>query len=256
MTPPEVKVSAARAVIRGDRGSMEERGPFHLAVGRGEFMALIGPRGSGKSTLLRMIAGLVPLSAGEIHVAGSAVVSPLTDIGIVFEKPLLLEWRTALENVLLQAEIRGLDHNSSVVRARRLMVILGLGGIEDRKPNDLAPGMAVRVALCRALLHDPPLLLLDNPFHTLDPLEREQIVSDIQRLGLTPAATILFATHLPAEAVQLSDRVAVLSPGGSVQHCLTIDLPRPRRFDRATTPRITEYCNSIRTLLYAQGTLR
>ena len=256
MTPPEVTVSAACAVIRKGDGDDEVRGPFDLEVRSGEFLAVLGPRGSGKSTLLRMVAGLLPLSSGEIRVAGRKVVSPQTDIGIVFEKPLLLEWRTALENVLLQTEIRGMDRNASVEQARRLLVMLGLEGFETRKPHDLPPGMAVRVALCRALVHNPTLLLLDDPFHDLDPLEREQIAPDLQRLGLTPGTTILFATHLPAEAVQLSDRVAVLSPGGCIQQCLTIDLPRPRRFDRATTPRISEYCSSIRTLLHAQGTLQ
>ncbi len=256
MTPPEVVVKAASTVIRKDDRDTEVCGPFDLEVGSGEFLALLGPGGSGKSTLLRMIAGLLPLSSGEIRVGGRKVVSPQTEIGVVFEKPFLLEWRTALENVLLQAEIRGLDLHSSVDRARRLLVMLGLAGFERRKPRNLAPGMAVRVALCRALVHDPDLLLLDDPFHDLDPLEREQIASDLQRLGLTPGTTILLATHSPAEAVRLSDRVAVLSPGGRIQQCLTIDLPRPRRFDKTTTPHITEYCSSIRTLLHAQGTLR
>ncbi len=255
MAPPEVIVSNAAVIVRTADGDTATRGPFNLSIRGGEFLALLGPAGSAKSTIVKMIAGLMPVSAGEVRIGSHRVESPQLNLGIVFETPLLMGWRTALENVLLQAEVRGLDRHSSVDQARRLLAMLGLSGCESLLPHMLSPGMAVRVAVCRALVHDPPILLMDDPFRDLDPLDREQIATDIQRLSLSPRTTVLLATRLPTEAVQLSDRVAVLSPEGRVQQYFSIELPRPRRLDKAMTPVISECCSAIRTLLQAQGTL-
>jgi len=255
MSAPEIKVRAAITITRSRDGSNRTRGPFDLGVRSGEFLAILGPEGSGKSTLLKLVAGLLTLSSGEIRMVGDPWSPFHPGIGFVFAQPYLLPWRTVLQNVLLQAEIRGLDPKTSTEQAQRLLTMLGLNGQEQRLPYELSVAAAVRAGLCRALVHDPALLLMDDPFRSLDPLDREQIASDIQRLALSPRRTVLLATSLPTEAVQLADRVAVMAPNGNVQHYLSIELPRPRRLDKATTPQITEYCTSIRLLLHAQGTL-
>ena len=230
-------------------------GPIDLAVRRGEFVTLLGPGDCGKGTLLKMIAGLCPPAAGEIWLAGRKVDGPQHNLGIVFRNSVLLPWRTLLQNVMFQAEMRELDLQHSLLRARRLLGILGLSRSEHCYPPQLLPHEAQRASICRALIHDPPLLLMDDLFHMLDPLAREQLVLDMQRLPANPDLTTILTTSQITESVQLSDRVAVLSPQGSILHILAIDLPRPRRLDKEATPRIGLYCNDIRTLFHAHGVL-
>jgi NitT/TauT family transport system ATP-binding protein len=167
-----------------------------------------------------------------------------------------MEWRTALENVMLQAEVRRLDRRRYTEQARRLLVLLGVEGNEYLKPHELTIPLQVRVSLCRALLPSPSLLLMHDPFRWLDPLNREQVTIDLQRMMLTPAMTVILATPQIMEAVQLSDRVGVMSADGRIIQYLSIDLPRPRRLDKATVPQFMEYCSVIRTSLQAQGLLR
>jgi NitT/TauT family transport system ATP-binding protein len=255
MAAPEIKVRAATTITPSRDGTNRKRGPFHLEVRGGEFLAILGPAGSGKSTILKLIAGLLRLTSGQIQIAGDPWSPVHPGIGFVFARPYLMPWRTVLQNVLLQAEIRGLDGRKSREQAYTLLTMLGLNGEGDRMPHELPPAAAVRTGMCRALVHNPTLLLLDDPFRSLDPLNREQIAADLQRLSLNPRMTVLLATCLPAEAVQLADRVAVMAPDGTVQQYLSIELPRPRRLDKATTPQIAEYCNSIRLLLHAHGVL-
>ncbi len=253
---PGIEMSRALGDIRGPERSREVRGPFDLEVKAGEFFSVVGPDGCGTNTAIRMIAGLVPLESGEITVGGEKVESPRTDIGVAYAEPSLMEWRTALENIMLQAEIRRLDRRKFSEQARRLMVLLGVDGCEHLKPHQLTESQRVRVSLCRAPLPGPSALLLHDPFRRLDPLSREQIVIDLQRLMLTPRITVVLATTHIMEAVQLSDRVGVMSVGGSILQYLTIELPRPRRQDKATAPQLMEYCSVIRTSLQAQGVLR
>jgi NitT/TauT family transport system ATP-binding protein len=255
MPAPEITVRAASTTTRSRDGSTRIRGPFDLDVHSGEFLAILGPAGSGKSTLLKLTAGLLKLTAGQVQMLGDPWNPVHPGIGFVFSRPYLMPWRTLLQNVLLQAEIRCLDDKTSREQAYRLLAMLGLGGEERRMPHELSPAAAVRAGLCRALVHDPSLLLMDDPFRFLDPLDREQIAVEIQRLALIPRMTVVLATCLPNEAVQLADRVAVMAPDGTILQYLSIDLPRPRRLDKATTPQITEYCTSIRLLLHAHGGL-
>ncbi len=231
-------------------------GPVSLQVARDEFLSIVGPKGCGKSTLIRMIAGLVPVTSGKMEVAGFDPNVELPPFGVVFQYPTLFDWRTAMQNVLLQAELRGLDARRSEERAQHLLSMLGASGFASQRPRTLPPEIAQAVSICRALVHDPPILLLDDPFGMLDPLTRERLATDLQRLWLSSRKTVLLVTAHIREAIQLSDRVAVMSSApGRIVETIAIDLPRPRRMDKATTPAIADYCNRVRTILQAQGVL-
>src|SRR5262245_54396279 len=191
----------------------------------GEFVSVVGPSGCGKSTLLLMVAGLIRITSGTITIGDIQVTKPYTDLGIVFQEPVLLDWRKVLGNVLIQAEIRkGMDKKRLRARAQELLDLVGLNGFEDRYPFELSGGMRQRVSICRALLHDPPLLLMDEPFGALDALTRDQLNLDLQSIWLGSEKTVMFVTHSISEAVFLSDRVAVFSPRpGRVVEMLDID---------------------------------
>ena len=247
-------VSKTYAASDGQVHAVEQ---VSLDVPDGEFLSILGPSGCGKSTLMLMIAGLLAPSSGEIRVAGHPVTRPQTDVGIVFQSPVLLDWRTVIRNVLLQVEARGLDLQSHRSKARELLRAVGLEGFEDRYPFELSGGMRQRAAICRALIHDPPLLLMDEPFGALDALTREQMRLDIERLWLERRKTVVFITHSIPEAVLLSDRVVVMSPRpGRVDGVLDIDLPRPRRLEVQESPRFAAYQKSITDLFRARGVLR
>jgi NitT/TauT family transport system ATP-binding protein len=228
-----------------------------LEVASGEFVSVLGPSGCGKSTLLLMIAGLLAPSGGEIRVAGHPVTRPQTDVGIVFQSPVLLDWRTVVRNVLLQAEARGLDLAEHRLKAMDLLRAVGLEGFEERYPFELSGGMRQRAAICRALIHDPPLLLMDEPFGALDALTREQMRLDIERLWMERRKTVVFITHSIPEAVLLSDRVVVMSPRpGRIDGVLHIELPRPRRLEVQESHRFADYLKAITDLFRARGVLR
>jgi NitT/TauT family transport system ATP-binding protein len=228
-----------------------------LEVSQGEFVSILGPSGCGKSTLLLMIAGLLPPSTGEIRVGGQPVRRPQTDVGIVFQSPVLLDWRTVIRNVLIQVEARGLDLAAYRPRAQALLRSVGLEGFEERYPFELSGGMRQRAAICRALIHDPPLLLMDEPFGALDALTREQMRLDIERLWLERRKTVLFITHSISEALLLSDRVVVMSPRpGRIDGIFPVDLPRPRRLDVQESARFAESLKRITELFLARGVLR
>jgi NitT/TauT family transport system ATP-binding protein len=200
-----------------------------LSIGEREFVSLLGPSGCGKSTLLSLIAGLIQPTSGEVRIEGRAVTSPYTNIGIVFQNDLLLDWRTVLGNVLVQFEMRGQDSRPHLERARALIASVGLADFESKYPWELSGGMRQRVAICRALIHDPPLLLMDEPFGALDALTREQLQVDLQRIWQSTRKTVVFVTHSIGEAVFLSDRVVVMTPRpGKIKQILPIELPRPR----------------------------
>jgi NitT/TauT family transport system ATP-binding protein len=200
-----------------------------LDIRRGEFLSILGPSGCGKSTLLMMIAGLIAPSQGSIEVAQRPVDKPLTDVGIAFQQDLLFDWRTVLGNILLQADIRGLDRAWAREKALILLERVGLKGFEHRRPWELSGGMRQRVAICRALLHDASVLLMDEPFGALDALTRDHMNLHLQNLWLADRPTAIMVTHSISEAVFLSDRVIVLSARPGTLVCeLPIDLPRPR----------------------------
>jgi NitT/TauT family transport system ATP-binding protein len=228
-----------------------------LAQRQGEFLSILGPSGCGKSTLLMLAAGLLPASNGVVTVRGKRVDAPRTDIGIVFQSPVLLEWRTALGNIMLQAEARRLERKSAERRARELLAAVGLTGFEAKYPDELSGGMRQRVSICRALIHNPLQLLMDEPFGALDALTRDQLVLDLQRLWNDTRMTVLFITHSVAEAIFLSDRIVVMTPRpGRIDRVIDIDLPRPRTLAMRESPEFNSYNRQILDLLLASGVLR
>ena len=238
-------------------GEVHALNNISFAQRRGEFLSHVGPSGCGKSTLLMIAAGLVAPSSGAVRVSGRSVGRPRTDIGIVFQSPVLLEWRTALGNVMLQAEARKMDREEAETRARSLLASVGLTGFEDKYPHELSGGMRQRVSICRALIHDPAHLLMDEPFGALDALTRDQLVLDLQALVSERQMTVLFITHSIAEAVFLSDRVVVMTPRpGCIDRIIDIKLPRPRTLAMRETPEFAEYSRQILDLFLARGVLR
>jgi NitT/TauT family transport system ATP-binding protein len=223
----------------------------------GEFIVVVGPSGCGKSTLMRLVAGLHPVTSGSITVEGRVVDGPVTDVGIVFQSPILLDWRNTLDNVLFQVDMRGLPVDEYRERALGLLRQVGLQDFADRYPHELSGGMRQRAAIARALLHDPPLLLMDEPFGALDALTREQMRLDLEQLWLTARKTVLFITHSVDEAVLLADRVLVMSPlPGRVVRELAIELPRLRGLEARRDQRFFDYCDEINEIFFRQGVLR
>ena len=222
-------------------------------VADGEFVTVVGRSGCGKSTLLKITSGLLPATAGAVRVGGAPVKGPLTNIGFVFQAPVLLAWRRALDNVLLQIEARGMDVAAYRRRALDLLELTGLKGFENKYPNELSGGMQQRVSISRALIHDPPLLLMDEPFGALDAITRDEMNLELLHIWQEAKKTVLFITHSIAEAVFLGDRVVVMTPRpGKVDDILTIDLPRPRATAMRDDPRFIDYVKKIRERLGVQ----
>ena len=227
-----------------------------LSIKRTEFVAIVGPSGCGKSTLMRLIAGLTMPTAGTITIEGKVVSEAITNLGIVFQKPVLLDWRTVFKNVLLQVEMRGLNPADYEDRAHELLESVGLANFEDRYPYELSGGMQQRTAIVRALIHDPPLLLMDEPFGALDALTREQMRIDIEELWLATKKTVLFITHSIDEAVLLADRVVVSSPRpGKIETIIDIGLERPRGLAARKTPEFEQAVDKITNIFLARGVL-
>ena len=217
-----------------------------------EFVALVGPSGCGKSSLLKLIAGLIPASSGVIRVNGRPINGPTASIGIVFQSPLLMAWRTVLENVLLQIDIRNLRVADYRAPARDLIRLVGLDGFEDAHPHQLSGGMQQRVGLCRALIHDPDLLIMDEPFGALDAMTRELMNAELQRIWIERQKTVLFITHSISEAVYLADRVLVMSPRpGRLVGEIIVDLPRPRTVATTELPAFVHLTREVRRHLNA-----
>ncbi|WP_241024148.1 ABC transporter ATP-binding protein [Burkholderia sp. Ac-20365] len=226
--------------------------PFHalkevdIEVNAGEFISIVGPSGCGKSTLMLMVAGLLKRSQGEILVGGKAVTKPITDVGIAFQDHLLLDFRTALENVMLQADIRGLPKKKIEARAKELFEQLRLTHAMQKYPHQLSGGMRQRVSLVRTLVHDPSVIFMDEPFGALDALTRLQVRMDLEALWLRRRPTVLFITHSVEEAVGLSDRIFVMSPSpGEVVDEIVVDLPRPRPIVLGDAPEFAAYVERI-----------
>ena len=219
-------------------------------VRKGEFVSIVGPSGCGKSTLLKIILGVVGYSGGEVRLAGKLVKGPQLGAGMVFQTAALPPWRRVLDNVLLPIEVLGLPRRDHLEKARGLLAMVGLTGFERKLPHELSGGMQQRVSICRALIHDPGLLLMDEPFGALDALTREVMQSELLRIWAETHKTVLFVTHSIDEAVLLSDRVIVMSARpGKVVEDLKIELPRPRGADARSLPLFQDYAQRLRRLL-------
>ncbi|KID28227.1 ABC transporter ATP-binding protein [Prauserella rugosa] len=202
-----------------------------MRVEPGEFVSIVGPSGCGKSTLLKLSSGLLKPSTGDVRLFGERVDGPRKDIGYVFQKAALLEWRSARKNILLQAEMRNMPSKEAAARADELIEMTGLSGFEDALPHELSGGMQQRVALCRALLHRPPVLLMDEPFGALDALTREQMNVELRRIWQETGTTVLLVTHSIAEAVYLADQVVMISARpGTVAGVIDVNLPVERDY--------------------------
>ena len=225
-----------------------------LEIGDRELVTLVGPSGCGKSTLLKLVAGLVPPSRGQIRVREQPVTGPFPDVGFVFQQPVLLPWRSVLDNVLFSVEMLGLDLRQYRKPAGDLLELTGLAGFETKYPRELSGGMQQRVAICRALLPDPSLLLMDEPFGALDEITRERMQAELLSIwgDAGTATTVIFVTHSIPEAVFLADRVVVMSPRpGRVARVLRVDLPRPRTMELEFDPRFKAHSDEIRSLIFA-----
>jgi len=253
---PYVAIAGVTKTYRRARRETHALARVDLTIRQGEFMAIVGPSGCGKSTLLRLVAGLHLPTTGEVHVDGARVDRPQTNLGIVFQSPVLLDWRTALDNVLMQIELRGGELRAYRDRALTLLDQVGLRDFADRYPYELSGGMRQRVAIARALIHDAPLLLMDEPFGALDALTREQMRLDLEALWLATRKTVLFITHSIDEAVLLADRVVVMSPRpGSIERIIDVALPRPRGLDARRAPEFVRVAQEITDIFLARGVL-
>lgn len=228
--PSYVELRGVRKIYPSGGGAIEALSDITVDIRQGEFLTILGPSGCGKSTLLKCIAGLQDISGGTIRIRGEVVRSAPAGLGVVFQRDLLLDWRTVTDNILLSVEFLGLRRRDFVERTRQLLDRFGLGAYGHRYPWELSGGMRQRVAICRALLDNPDFLLMDEPFGALDAMTRDDLNIELQRLWLADRKTVLFITHSIAEAVLLSDRVLVMNRNpGRIAREFVIDLPRPRR---------------------------
>jgi NitT/TauT family transport system ATP-binding protein len=229
---PDIEAQAVSLVYRSPRGDVQSLRDIDLAIEGGEFVSIVGPSGCGKSSFLKLVAGLHPPTGGVVRVMGEPVVRPPSGIGMVFQSPVLLQWRRVLGNVLFPADVLGRPRSESIEVARSLIALVGLEGFENRYPFELSGGMQQRVALCRALVNQPGILLMDEPFAALDAMTRDQMAFELQRISQQMRTIIVFVTHSIAEAVMLSDRVVVMSPRpGRILRVYDVPLPRPRDYD-------------------------
>ena len=251
MAEPFIHLAGVKKVYRTRRSEFLAVSEVTFDVAAGELVALVGPSGCGKTTLLKILAGLHPHDAGEVRIGSAAQpFDPSRDIGMVFQQPLLLKWRRVLDNVLLPAEILGLPLAASRERARDLLALVGLAGAEDKRPYELSGGMQQRAAIARSLIHDPKLVLMDEPFGALDALTREKMNLELLRIWQESRKTIVFVTHGISEAVFLGSRVVVFTAGPArMADNFTIELPYPRTLDIKTHEAFGAYTRRIYKLL-------
>ncbi|MBV9891390.1 MAG: ABC transporter ATP-binding protein [Rhizobacter sp.] len=225
-----------------------------VAIEQGSFVSIVGPSGCGKSTLLRIVAGLLDYQQGSVSLDGQAIRGTRRDVGFVFQSSILLPWRTVLENVMLPAEVLNLDMRRARERAMQLLHMVRLDGFEDKLPRQLSGGMQQRASIARALLHDPKILLMDEPFGALDALTRERMNLELQRIWAESGKTVILITHSIPEAIFLGDTVLVMTPRpGSIERVIRVDLPRPRTMQAMAAPEFGRIAGEIRELFAHTG---
>ncbi|WMD21042.1 ABC transporter ATP-binding protein [Achromobacter seleniivolatilans] len=252
--PGFLELDQVNRIYESPRGALHALKDVSLSIQEGEFISIVGPSGCGKSTLLKCIAGLERASSGSLTLQGQIITEPPRNMGVVFQRDLLLEWRNILDNVLLAAEFHDQKPRDLEPRARELLALFGLGQFLERYPRELSGGMRQRVSICRALLLDPQLLLMDEPFGALDPFTRDELNAELQRTWLATGKTVVFITHSIAEAVYLGTRVVIMGRGpGRIEDVVPIGIERPRGLDVRETPAFVDCVRQIRDTFRALG---
>jgi NitT/TauT family transport system ATP-binding protein len=247
--PPMLDVRGLGVTYASTRGPFKAVENFSLCIGQGEFVSVLGPSGCGKSTVLSIVAGLLKATTGDVRIAGTPVAGPRRDVGVVFQQANLLPWKSVIDNILLPITAMRLPVADYRLRAEQLLDFVKLSKFRDHYPHELSGGMQQRVGIARALIHNPKLLLMDEPFAALDAMTRERMAVELQHIWSGTDKTVLFITHSIPEAVMLSDRVVVMSPvPARVVEDVKVDLDRPRTVETMAQPRFAEACNYLRKL--------
>jgi len=242
-----IEMRGVSKTYRTADGDVPSLRPIDFTVGEGEFVVVVGPSGCGKTTLLKMLAGLLQPTSGEVLVEGKSITKPHGGVGVVFQTALLLPWRNVLSNVMMPVEVKGLPRGKYEQRALDLLKMTGLHGFERKLPWQLSGGMQQRVSICRALVHDPKIVLMDEPFGALDAMTRERMNVELQRIQRETGKTVLLITHSIPEAVFLADRVMVMSARpGNIAAVYDVPLPRPRTLDVMADPVFVEMTQKVR----------
>ena len=256
MAPILLQAESLSITYVSSRGPVRALESLSATLRQGEFLSVLGPSGCGKSTLLKVVAGLLRPTSGKVMLAGEEIRGPRPDVGIVFQQPTLLPWQTVLDNVLLPVRTLRLDRTKGRERALELLKLVGLEEFNRHYPHELSGGMQQRVGIARGLVHDPNLLLMDEPFAALDAMTREFMMEELQRIWMAARKSVVFITHSIPEAVFLSDRIVVLSNRpASVLREIEVDLPRPRTLDTMASPAFANYTNQLRALFAGQSRL-
>ncbi|MEN9885871.1 MAG: hypothetical protein RL758_449 [Pseudomonadota bacterium] len=252
MSVPRLSIDRLTVTYASARGPLTALQELSFQVDEGEFVAVLGPSGCGKSTLLNIASGLLTPSKGRVAIQGDSVTSPRRDVGIVFQQPTLLPWKTVLENVLVPMQAMGLAVAPHMARAKELIRLVRLDGFENHYPYELSGGMQQRVGIARGFMHDPQLLLMDEPFAALDAMTREHMTDELQAMWMQSGKSVLFITHSIPEAVYLADRVVVLSARpGTVLDVVDVPIARPRRLETLGSPEFNAICNRLRAFFRA-----
>lgn len=252
--PPLIALEGLAKVFRTLAGdSIVALCDVSLAIDEEEFVTIVGPSGCGKSTLLKLIAGVLRPTTGAILFRGRPLRGPSRDVGMVFQAPVLMPWRTVLDNILFPIEMLRLPVKDYMAEAQRLIDLVGIGGFEKSYPRELSGGMQQRVSICRALIYDPPLLLMDEPFGALDAMTREELGMQLLHVWHERKKTVVFVTHSISEAVLLADRVIVMAPRpGRVVRGVRVELPRPRTIDMEFSREFGEYAAIVRDGIFSR----
>jgi len=254
---PLIEVKGLNKIYRTREGAaIDALKDINCQVAGGEFVTIVGPSGCGKSTVLKILAGTLRRTSGSVTLRGELVDGPSRNVGVVFQSPVLLPWRTVLQNVILPIEIQKQDPATFNARGMEYLKLVGLEGFESKYPNELSGGMQQRVGICRALVHEPALLLMDEPFGALDALTREQMNLELLRIWSEHRKTVMLVTHSIPEAVFLADTIIVMSPRpGRIAEIIPVALPRPRTLEMINSEGFGRYVSAVRQHFNARGAL-